>query len=135
MTSTSPLSVSPLKCHPSSIRGLKPPKPALRMAESPGMRFAVIMGSPAQKQKPPKGYGGPSQACCYVYPLETFVHIPSRRTGFIFRGLSNELRKIQRIAFFGEDVYMLYVSKMTNHSIFRLCLRTLDDLKFCRDAI
>jgi hypothetical protein len=71
-------------------------------------------------QKPPKGYKNPSEAS-FTPPSGKFFHDYLQKVRVVLLVyLAPNLLTEQRIAFFGENVYILYVTEMTQN--FRVLL-------------
>jgi hypothetical protein len=70
------------------------------------------MASPPQTQKPPKGYKNPSEAF-FTPPSGKFFHNFLQKVKVVFFViLVPDLLAVQRIAFFGENVHILYMAEM-----------------------
>jgi hypothetical protein len=70
------------------------------------------MRSPPKTQKPPKGYKNPSEAS-FSPPSGKFCHNSLQKVRVVlWVSLVPDLLAVQRIAFFGENVHILYVAEM-----------------------
>jgi hypothetical protein len=82
------------------------------MAESLLVRSSVVIGSPPQTQKPPKGYRNPSEAF-FAPPSGKFFHDYLQKDRVVLLViLVPNLLAVQRIALFEENVHILYVAEM-----------------------
>jgi hypothetical protein len=71
----------------------------------------VFTGSSPQAQKPPKGYKNPLKAS-FTPPSGKFFHDFLQKVRVVLLvNLSPDLLRAQRIAVFGENVYILYVAE------------------------
>jgi hypothetical protein len=78
------------------------------------------MASPSQKQKPPKGYRNPSEALP-IPPSGKSSHTSLQKDRVVLLvNLVPDLLAVQTIAFFGENVYILYVAEMAHDCMFLL---------------
>jgi hypothetical protein len=80
----------------------------------------VVIGSPPPINKPPKGYRNPLEAS-FSPPSGKFFHDFLQKVRVVLLViLVPDLLAVQRIAFFGGNVHILYMTEMTQN--FRLLL-------------
>jgi hypothetical protein len=73
----------------------------------------VFTGSPPKTKKPPKGNKNPQETPFIPPSGEIFhAHLQKDRVVLVGVNLSTGLLRVQRIAFFEENVHMLYAVKM-----------------------
>jgi hypothetical protein len=90
------------------------------------------MRSPPQIQKPPKGYRNPLKAF-FTPPSGKFFHDFLQKVRVVLLViLVPDLYVVQGIAFFGENVYILYVPEMARNSGLLLYLLTFQKPKNLR---
>jgi hypothetical protein len=76
----------------------------------------LSFGSPPQKQKPAKGYRNPLKAL-FTSPSGKFFHDFLQKVRVVLLVISVPfLFAVQRIAFFGENVHILYVAETPRDS-------------------
>jgi hypothetical protein len=74
------------------------------------------MRSPPKTQKPPKGYKNPSEAFFTPPSGKCFHDFLQKVRVVLLVNLVPNLLAVQRIAFFGGNVHILYVAEMAQNS-------------------
>jgi hypothetical protein len=76
------------------------------------LKSSGAIGSPPQTQKPPKGYRNPSKAY-FTPPSGKFFHDFLQKVKVVLLVvLVPSLLALKRIAFFGENVHILYMAEI-----------------------